>query len=110
MNCASEAARNDLGCPVFVFFFVCVYLCFCVCVCICAHVYNIALQETLARQVGLILHLSWRPARQAFSKGVNQPTVMMYVAPSFTIFLIILYYVKPTFVLHFLGAWKLLQA
>ena len=29
--------------------------------------------------MGPILHFSWRPARQAFSKQVNQPDHMMYV-------------------------------
>ena len=29
--------------------------------------------------MGPILHFSWRPARQAFSKQVNQPNHMMYV-------------------------------
>ena len=35
--------------------------------------------QTPECQVGPILHFSWRPARQAFSKQVNQPNVMMYV-------------------------------
>ena len=84
MHCIKSCTPSESH-PAFCILSLCLYF---VCVlCLFVFVYCVSLCKTLhckkllrAKWVSSCIW-AWRPTRQAFSKGVNQPTVMMYVAP-----------------------------